>query len=249
MIPPPLRPYLALVAVLAAAAWALAIAPAVQMSDEMGVRPWLPDHAGGWAGTETRYCTSTNCHRSFDLGALAGATRCLACGSELSVFTIDERKLLPPDTLAVKKCYRNASGRTLFVSMVFSGRERSSIHRPEVCLVGQGRDIARSDLMSVPQPGRPDLRLRTLDLLNHGSGRDGQPLFYSVFAYWFIGPGRETPFQNTRMAWMAVDRIVFSRTRRWAYLAIGTDAGSDTAAARADIRAFVGALHPLLQRP
>jgi hypothetical protein len=68
-----------------------------------------------------------------------------------------ERDLLPGDTVVLKKRYVDADGHTIFVSIVMSGRERASIHRPQVCLVGQGNEIVDSDVQAVPIAGREPL--------------------------------------------------------------------------------------------
>ena len=54
-----------------------------------------------------------------------------------------ERAMLPPDTGYSRKTYVSVQDRTqqVFVSIVLSGRDRTSIHRPELCLVGQGWTI------------------------------------------------------------------------------------------------------------
>jgi exosortase len=54
-----------------------------------------------------------------------------------------EREVLPPDTGFSRKSYvslHNLNDR-VFLSIVLSGRDRTSIHRPEICLVGQGWTI------------------------------------------------------------------------------------------------------------
>jgi exosortase len=54
-----------------------------------------------------------------------------------------ERDILPADTGYSRKNYAFVSDRTrdVFLSIVLSGRDRTSIHRPELCLVGQGWTI------------------------------------------------------------------------------------------------------------
>ena len=51
------------------------------------------------------------------------------------------RDILPADTGFSRKNYAFVADRTrdVFLSIVLSGRDRTSIHRPELCLVGQGR--------------------------------------------------------------------------------------------------------------
>jgi exosortase len=68
-------------------------------------------------------------------------------GREVEVTPI-EREVLPPDTGFSRKNYESLHDRRqqVFVSIVLSGRDRTSIHRPELCLVGQGWTIAGREL-------------------------------------------------------------------------------------------------------
>ena len=49
-----------------------------------------------------------------------------------------ERHVLPDDTQFDKRRYENMDGDWFQVSMVIGGKSKSSIHRPELCLPGQG---------------------------------------------------------------------------------------------------------------
>ncbi|HZZ21055.1 MAG TPA: exosortase/archaeosortase family protein, partial [Opitutaceae bacterium] len=67
-----------------------------------------------------------------------------------------EREVLPPDTGYSRKTYVSLADPTkqVFLSIVLSGRDRTSIHRPEVCLVGQGWTIGGSFQHSFAFPGK-----------------------------------------------------------------------------------------------
>ena len=59
-------------------------------------------------------------------------------GGELGGMTEVERKLLPSDTEGARRVYTDKSGNEVYCSLVLAGREVTSIHRPELCLPGQG---------------------------------------------------------------------------------------------------------------
>eukprot|EP01031_Cornospumella_fuschlensis_P011402 gene11402-13926_t len=71
-----------------------------------------------------------------------------------------EREQLPADTEMIKMRYRTpalspATRDAAQVTMVLSGAERRSIHRPEVCLDGQGWTLLDSTIISVEiTPGK-----------------------------------------------------------------------------------------------
>jgi len=89
-----------------------------------------------------------------------------------------ELKLLPTDTEFAKMTYVTATHDALerdiaHVSIVLSGAESRSIHRPEVCLTGQGRTIEGSTIVPVEiAPGRV-LQVRDLALSGEFPLADG----------------------------------------------------------------------------
>lgn len=69
---------------------------------------------------------------AWQLGEIAGFK------SETIGATEAELKTLPADTRIERKSYTDAWGNAYVVSLVISGRSKSSIHRPELCLPSQG---------------------------------------------------------------------------------------------------------------
>jgi hypothetical protein len=240
-----LKPYFVTIGVLIAAVVLLSFSVDVRTSDEAGIRMELPDLVGNWTGQDMLFCQNPVCLREYRAGDLGGATRCPACGGELDHMTRSEKDLLPKDTQILKKDYRNPNGRGIYATVVLSGKERVSIHRPQVCLVGQGYKILRSHVVSVPLQGRLPLKVMVLDLLRVVRTPEGQTVeapFY--FAYWFVGKDRETPYHVERMLWMASDRILRNVSHRWAYIAVSglRDPGSESY--KAELLEFVQAFYP-----
>ena len=56
----------------------------------------------------------------------------------LSGLTEEEKKILPEDTMGSRRLFKDKDGDELFCSIVLAGRDVTSIHRPELCLTGQG---------------------------------------------------------------------------------------------------------------
>lgn len=240
-----LKPYFVVIGLLIATMVLLSVSVDVRSTDEAGIRLRLPEQVGEWTGQDMLFCQNPVCTREYRAGDLNGATNCPVCGGDLNHMTRAERDLLPKDTEIVKKDYRNPEGRGIYTTIVLSGKERVSIHRPQVCLVGQGYTILRSHVVSIPLEGREPLKVMVLDLLRRVRGPDGQPLdipFY--FAYWFVGKDRETPYHIERMFWMASDRIIRNVSHRWAYIAVSglREVGSDSY--EAELKEFVGNFYP-----
>ena len=140
----------------------------------------------------------------------------------------------------------NNIGDKIFVSIVLSGENRSSIHRPQMCLTGQGQTIVRSNIFDIPmEEPRDDLGVMVLDLHRDWKGPDGSLRnFTSYYAYWFVGKDRETPSHLQRMIWMAMDKVVFNRTHRWAYIAVSGMREDGSEEYRNEISSFVHDLYP-----
>lgn len=152
-----------------------------------------------------------------------------------------ERQLLPPDTGFSRRTYAalHQPGHQVFLSIVLSGRDRTSIHRPEICVVGQGwtiRDGRRHDFRLPVDPSRA-LPATVLDI-EHATGRDGRT-YPSVLAYWFVSSNRVVGTHWERMLWGAWDRLRHGRADRWAYVLLQTDATDGQAAALARIQEVI----------
>lgn len=238
-------PHLAVIGLMALTSLALALAVDVRVSDQAGVRAVLPDHVGDWTGVELRYCQEATCQKEFRRSDLADPDTCPACGGRLATMSFIEARLLPADTVLLKKRYTNNEGRVLFASVVISGRERASIHRPEVCLAGQGTDIANQSVITVPMEGRAPLRVKVLDLVHSRLAPDGTRGYaLSYYAYWFVGHGRETPEHWQRMWWMAADRVFRNVSHRWAYISVSGGRAEEGDGHLEQARAFIHLLYP-----
>lgn len=238
------RPFIIVIVLLALAVLALQYTVDVRVADQAGIRMALPTRLGDWRGSELRFCHNEACLKEFPREELKDAGKCPACGTELFTMTLIEYKSLPTDTEFLKGKYTNAAGESVFVSIVLSGRERESIHRPERCLVGQGNSIDKSYVLEAPLAGQKPLGVMTLETSRPVDLRSGKQTLSGYYAYWFVGQGRETPSHGTRMFWLAWDRIVHSVAHRWAYIAIAgrREAGSDKF--QQQVKDFAGLLQP-----
>lgn len=245
-----LKPYFVVITLLLLTSLALAVTVNVQISDEAGIKFALPDKVGDWEGHEIRFCQNSECQKQFRADALEDYDVCPECGGELRGMTFGESQMLPADTRILKKQYIHPSGKSVFVAIVLSGKERVSIHRPQICLVGQGREIVESSVLSVPVADRKPLDVMVLDMLNTVRGSDGQTRRTGrYYAYWFVGKGRETPYHIQRMFWMAFDRIFFNVSHRWAYISVSGSRNQDSSEHCEQVSEFVSKLYPEMIRP
>jgi len=251
-----IRPHLILLGLFALTGALLAFTVDVRITDQAGVRTRLPDTLGDdWVGHEVLFCQDPACGRSWLARELEekeeGARLCPRnwqgepCGGALATMSRGERLILPEDTEIFKKQYfhQTRSDETVFASVVLSGKDRSSIHRPETCMQGQGNDIDSIEVIDVPLEGRPPLRVMVLNLKKQIGPNT---MRYTYYAYWFVGKDRETPYHWERLLWMAFDRVFRNVAHRWAYLAVSGERPDDleNTAHHQQIREVVGKLYP-----
>ena len=133
-----------------------------------------------------------------------------------------------PERFGDCKLYRNSEGRLMLCSIVLSGSDRGSIHRPEVCLPGQGFVIQDSALESVPlgdeEASERLLSTRRLLISKEFELRPNQSIeFFRYYYYWFVGSDLTTPHHGDRLYRATLDRILHNLSHRWAYVTVSPD--------------------------
>ena len=130
---------------------------------------------------------------------------------------------LPQDTSFAQRRYTAPDDFQVLLNVVLMGTDRSSIHKPEFCLAGQGCviDQARSSQgavqMQVPQPYQlPVMKLytsRKVSVEGRVMQRNG------IYAYWFVADNQLTASHGGRMWSMAGQLLKTGMLERWAYIA------------------------------
>lgn len=240
--------YLILIGLVAATSFALAVTVETAGSDEAGIIPELPDVVGEWTGDDILFCWNPKHQAVYNASEVPDPTVCPEpdCGGKLGPMTLIEKSMLPADTIVVKKRYTHADGRQIIGTIVMSGKERASIHRPETCLTGHGSEIASSEVIDVEIPGREELDVKILNMLRNVRINGVPRSFGSYYAYWFVGKDRETPNHHARMFWMAADRVLHNKSHRWAYISFSGNRPLDDEANKYkdEIRDFVAGAYP-----
>ena len=145
----------------------------------------------------------------------------------------EEKANLPADTTFGKRVYRAEDGFAALATVVLMGTDRTSIHKPQFCLSGQGWAIERTELVSVPVGGvggagggdgvayeLPVMKLTTTKRVEAG----GQvAVRRGIFVYWFVADGRVTAQHWERMWWMARELVTTGVLQRWAYVTFFAD--------------------------
>lgn len=137
-----------------------------------------------------------------------------------------ELEKLPTDTTFAKMTYTTGGAKAeerdiTRVSVVLAGAESRSIHRPEVCLTGQGWTITGSRVVPIEiMPGRT---LEVMDLSMEGTftsttGKAGR--LRAHYVYWFAGNGLTTPYHSDRLWRSTWDSVMHNVNHRWAYASV-----------------------------
>ncbi len=163
-----------------------------------------------------------------------------------------EREILPPDTGFSRKTYVGLAdpARPVFLSIVLSGRDRTSIHRPELCLVGQGWTIEDSRQHRFAYPSQaagsafPAAVLHVRREVMTARGRVAVP---QLVAYWFVSSDTVVATNWERFVHDAWNRLRHLRADRWAYVLMQTDASDGEAAALSRMQAVLDRTLPVFQ--
>lgn len=165
--------------------------------------------------------------------------------------SVAERAILPPDTGYSRKVYfnhRNAA-KQVFLSIVLSGRDRTSIHRPELCLMGQGWTVDAAERRTFRYPGATAFPATVLRVQREVQTPQGKQRVPQLVAYWFVGGDSVVPTHWERVARDAWNRVLHGRADRWAYVLMQTDAADGEAAALARMQAVLDETLPAFQPP
>jgi EpsI family protein len=127
-----------------------------------------------------------------------------------------EKRILPSDTEFAKKRYIGGSGGEVSCEVVLSGSQKNSIHRPQVCLVGQGWTILQEQPVTIPLPDGRKQRVRVLTLSREMGARSAT----GYFVYWFVGRDKTTDDHLKRILYTSWDRLAHGVNHRWAYVIV-----------------------------
>jgi len=132
---------------------------------------------------------------------------------------------LPRDTTIGRRIYRAGDGFPTLVSAVLMGADRTSIHKPEFCLPGQGWGVDRKEAVSVPVVQAVSYVLPVMKFTATKQGMVGGQWVTrrGIYIYWFVADGRVTASHTERMWSMASGLMRDNVLQRWAYVSCFSD--------------------------
>ena len=149
--------------------------------------------------------------------------RVLDYSSEPVGVTRLELNWLPKDTTYGRRYYKAPDGFEMLISIVLMGTDRTSIHKPQYCLTGQGWNIDSTvsgiTALRIERPHPYKLPVMKLMTTAYRDKPDGQrTAVRGIYVYWFVADGELTADHLQRMWWMARDLACTGTLQRWAYV-------------------------------
>jgi hypothetical protein len=160
-------------------------------------------------------------------------------------------RALPKDTSFGQGTYHAPDDFSLQVNAVLMGTDRTSIHKPQICLTAQGWQIERSEPRVVKLADGRTLPVMRLTAGKRITQADGQEVMArAVYAYWFVADGALTADHNERFAQMARVLVRTGTLQRWAYVScIGFGYPGQEEAVWERLEKFLAAAAPQMINP
>lgn len=133
---------------------------------------------------------------------------------------------LPKDTSYGQRLYVAPDKSQTLVNVVLMGKDRSSMHKPQICFEGQGwiinDNVSAETTVHIERPFAYDLPVMKL-IANKVVSINGEPqLARQVYLYWFVAPDEITAKHWQRMWWLARDLFRTGVLQRWSYVSFNS---------------------------
>jgi hypothetical protein len=130
---------------------------------------------------------------------------------------------LPPDTSFGQRVYRAPDGFEALINVVLMGSDRTSIHKTEFCLEGQGWSIDRGasfeTKVRLERPYAYDLPVMKFVASREATIGGERRTARGIYVMWFVADDEFTAQHWQRMWWMARDLLLTGVLQRWASIA------------------------------
>jgi len=132
---------------------------------------------------------------------------------------------LPKDTSYAQRHYTAPDGFSVNANIILMGMDRSSIHKPEICLPGQGWriDDQATALLDIRWDPPCPMQVGKWRLSNTVQLKDGQKrMVRGLYVFWFVADQEQTVSHWERSWWLARDLLRTGVLQRWAYVSYFT---------------------------
>jgi hypothetical protein len=129
--------------------------------------------------------------------------------------------MLPKDTSYAQRRYTDSDGFWVNANIILMGTDRTSIHKADFCLPGQGWHIDQKTIVNVPIEGTPPYQLPVAKwvITNFIQMQDGKKTeVRGLYVFWFVARNEETTSHWERVWWLTRDLLTTGMLQRWAYI-------------------------------
>jgi hypothetical protein len=129
---------------------------------------------------------------------------------------------LPKDTSYEERYYMLPDGSPgVYATVILMGADRTSIHRPEYCLLGQGWNPEKKTEVSVPieRPRHYELPMMRWDVSTTVKTPEGRKQeLHGVYLFWFVADNEQTTGNVQLQCYLIRDLLLKRVLQRWAYV-------------------------------
>jgi len=136
-----------------------------------------------------------------------------------------ERNYFPQDTSFVRRLYQLPGGWQTSATIILMGADRTSIHKPDYCLPGQGWQILEKTEVKLPIAGTVPYELPVMKwtIANSIQLPDGTKQNVSgLYVFWFVTENQTTDDFPTMLKSMLFHQLAQGVLQRWAYVSFFT---------------------------
>jgi Protein of unknown function (DUF3485) len=161
--------------------------------------------------------------------------------------------MLPKDTSFASRRYQSSNDFWVAANIVMMGKDRTSIHKPEYCLPGQGWRIESQTNVVIsiagPQPYELSVAKWTVSISLRDNNGQMQEV-RGLYVFWFVADNEETTSHWQRIMWLARDLLKHGVLQRWAYVSYFTICAPGQEDATFErVQKFIAASVPEFQLP
>jgi hypothetical protein len=159
----------------------------------------------------------------------------------------------PKDTSFARRLYQLPGGLQTSATVILMGADRTSIHKPDYCLPGQGWQIRDKQEVKLPIAGaRPyELPVMKWTIANNFTAPDGsRQQVGGLYVFWFVTENETTDNFPAMLKSMLFHQLAHGVLQRWAYVSFFTacQPGQEDAAF-ASVKQLVAGAVPEFQLP
>jgi hypothetical protein len=132
-----------------------------------------------------------------------------------------ELNYFPKDTSYARRLYQASDGFGASATVILMGTDRTSIHRPDYCLLGQGWRIDKKAEVNIPIAGTspyelPAMKWFMTKTIEAPDGRRQE--LRGLYVFWFVANNEQTT-SNVQLQYYLVRDLLFTGIlQRWAYI-------------------------------